>query len=645
MLAGALQQAAAAQAQDRPLQAEQFCLAALKADRDNFDALQLLGVVLAQQGRHEEALKPLARAVKARPDGAQSHRRLADALCALGRCDDAIASYRRAVAIDPDCADAYYGMALALERTHRRSEAWQACLQGIAGRRRALAREPGNFLDRYRLSREYATLDCMEEARACCKEALDINPDCTAARGAYPMYQLPAIFEDEREVAPAREAFARELAAFDAWLEARRPADGYAAFDDLRTFYLAYQELDNRELLSRFGDVCARTLARWRETRAFPARNAGTGATLRIGVALAHVKSSAVWDAIVKGWIEHLDRSRFELHLFKLDATHDEQTDLAAARAPIVDLSASNLYDAVSAVLAHGIDVLIYPEIGMNPKIAVLAGLRLAPVQAASWGHPETSGLPTIDYFLSAEGFEPPQAQRQYREKLVMLPGLGCCYQPPAVDVVAPDLDRLGIAPDRPLLLCPGTPFKYAPVFDWVLVEIARRIGRCQLVFFAYVRQRDSDKLRSRLDAVFDRAGLRFGDFAVYVPWQKPAQFQGLLERADLQLDTIGFSGFNTAMQSIARGLPVVTREGRFLRGRLASGILRRIGLDELVAADEQEYVGTAVKVALDAGYRRHLRRRIESSRDALWGDVAPVRALEEFCEGAVSRSRRKDDG
>jgi predicted O-linked N-acetylglucosamine transferase (SPINDLY family) len=78
-------------------------------------------------------------------------------------------------------------------------------------------------------------------------------------------------------------------------------------------------------------------------------------------------------------------------------------------------------------------------------------------------------------------------------------------------------------------------------------------------------------------------------------------------------------------------GLPIVTREGRFLRGRLASGILRRMGLPELVAQSQEAYVELAVRLARDAEYREHIRGRIVASRHVLFEDMAPIRALEDF--------------
>src|ERR1022692_1973193 len=116
----------------------------------------------------------------------------------------------------------------------------------------------------------------------------------------------------------------------------------------------------------------------------------------------------------------------------------------------------------------------------MDPMTVKLASLRLAPIQVTSWGHPETTGLPTIDYYLSAEYLEPPDAQNNYTEQLICLPHLGCHYHPAQVTSAAPDFASLGININVPLLLCPGTPFKYAPQHDHVLVEIARKLGSCQ---------------------------------------------------------------------------------------------------------------------------------------------------------------------
>jgi len=267
----------------------------------------------------------------------------------------------------------------------------------------------------------------------------------------------------------------------------------------------------------------------------------------------------------------------------------------------------------------------------MDPMTARLASLRLAPVQAASWGHPQTTGLPTIDHYLSAQDLEPEQAQLHYTERLVALPHLGCYFEPHATEAELPDFERWGIDPGVPLLICPGVPFKYAPQHDLMLAEIARQLGRCRFLFFRHWKRGLSDRLEARLRAAFAAARVDYDATVSFIPWQPRAAFYGWLQRADVYLDTVGFSGFNTALQAVECGLPIVTREGRFLRGRLASGILKRMGLDELVADSATAYVASAVRLVEDAGYSERIAARIEEARDALYRDPAPVRALEVF--------------
>jgi predicted O-linked N-acetylglucosamine transferase (SPINDLY family) len=248
-----------------------------------------------------------------------------------------------------------------------------------------------------------------------------------------------------------------------------------------------------------------------------------------------------------------------------------------------------------------------------------------------SWGHPETSGLSTIDYFLSAENFEPETGQDNYSERLVCLPGLANPYTARSSQGSTLVLGEWGIDTDRPILICPGTPFKYQPEFDHVFVDIARNLPSCQMIFFRLMPEEVSTKLRDRLSAVFAASGMNFEQNVRFLPTLKLDQFHALLRRADVMLDTIGFSGYNNAIQAIECSLPIVAREGRYLRGRLATGILRRLGMTELIAATEEDYVRLVVKVARDPSLRDDLRSRIVERREVLFEDMAPIRSLEEL--------------
>jgi predicted O-linked N-acetylglucosamine transferase (SPINDLY family) len=138
-----------------------------------------------------------------------------------------------------------------------------------------------------------------------------------------------------------------------------------------------------------------------------------------------------------------------------------------------------------------------------------------------------------------------------------------------------------------------------------------------------------NQRLKLRLRRAFREERLDFDKHVYLLPFLPRAQFFALMQQSALMLDTLEFSGFNTAMQGIEAGLPVLTREGNFLRGRLASGIMRRLDLPELVACSDEEFIEKTVRLTGDAAKRRGLAQEIERRRGVLFDDVAPIRALE----------------
>ena len=615
----------------RPAEAEAALRRAVAADTTDADAYYRLGNVLVHQDKLDDAMGFYRRAIELRPDFAEAWCRLGNVLTDRGQNDDAMRCLTRALAIRPDFIDALVGLGNVHSVEYRLETA-----EGYY--REAIALDPGIPLVYMNLGHVLKELGRLEDALDCYRKALELRPDFAQARWSATMCLIPVLREANDDLARSRARFAADLESLDRWFDATRAAEGHDAVGVQQPFWLAYQEQDNRELLERYGRLCARLMARWQDEQGLrPAQQPGKG-RVRVGIVSRHFRDHSVWNALVKGWFQWLDRERFVLAAFCLGPEQDTETHYARSRAERFEQGRASARQWVEAILEAQPDVLIYPEIGMDPMTVKLASLRLAPVQVASWGHPETTGLPTIDYYLSAEDLEPVGAQASYSERLIALPHLGCFVQSARVESAAIDLDAWGIEARTPLLLCPGTPFKYAPEHDSIFPEIARRLGRCRFVFFAHWARGLSEKLRQRLATAFSREGLDFDQFAVFIPWQQKPAFYELLRRADVFLDTIGFSGFNTALQAVECGLPIVTREGRFLRGRLASGILRRMGLPELVAQSEEAYVELAVRLARDAEYREHIRGRMVASRHVLFEDMAPIRALEDFL---LTTSRR----
>lgn len=569
------------------------CARALAVHAGNPGAHHMRGRLLLALGRAGDALRSLAQALTLAGDSVEVLRDHGSTLLSLGAYRPAAASLRRALALDPSQADVWANL---------------AAVSALEGRR--------------------------EEARRSYARTVAVNPDHAEARWKSAIAAIPIMAFGE-EVSGFRDVFARELRELDRWLRGRPQA--HEVVGCCTAFYLAYHEQNNRDLLALYGTICARLMADWREVQGVePGQGRGDG-VIRVGIASACIRAHSVWYALVKGWFEHIDRDRFELHTFSLGMQPDAETAWAAERSKSFLHGPRSARDWAEAIRRSHLDVLIYPEIGMDPMTVKLASLRLAPVQVTTWGHPETTGLPTIDHYLTSDDLEPPDAADAYVETLVRLPRLGCSYSAPSIRAVPPVLAHLGLSRDVPILLCPGVPFKYTPRFDRMIAEIARRVGPSQFVFFASPQDPAlSAAVEARVRAALRRDGLDDARHIRFIPWQPLEAFYGLMTESDVLLDTIGFSGFNTAMQAVECDLPIVAFEGRFLRGRFASAIMKRMGLGELVATSDGAYASIATRLVVDASYRQDIRRRMRQEKPALFNDVDVVRALERFLETAA---------
>lgn len=615
----------AAQATGELQQAEARYRSAVAQSPGDAAAHFMLGNTLAAQGRRHEAIECYRAALRLRREFPEASANLGTALKEEGRLEEAIPCYEDAIRLRPELMEAHFNLGLVFQERGEFGQA-MACYEAAVRLRPELPEL------QYSLGYLYANADRREEALVCFRNALTQDPEYAEARWGQALSQLLAVCGPGDDPTRGRAAFAAELDALERWFHGARIASGARAVGTVQPFRLAYQEEDNRDLMRRYGRLCTRLMSHWARQESIPPPvERRRGEPVRVAVVTRYFASHPVWNAIAKGWFEKLGRGRIVLDAYCLGPADNPEAEFAKAHASHFEQGANSLRQWVDAVRGRQPDVVIYPELGMDPMTLRLASLRLAKVQAVAWGHPETSGLPTIDYYLSAEDFEPSGAQAHYTERLVPLPHLGCYVEASNTAADEPDLQTWGLDASLPILLCPGTPFKYAPGHDAVLARIASRLRDCQLVFFTYRPQELSQRLRQRLEAAFRDAGLDPRAHLRFIPWLSPPAFHGLMRRADVYLDTIGFSGFNTAMQAVECGLPIVTREGRFMRGRFGSGILRRLGAPELVAASDEEYVALAAKLVLDRRFAADMRERIAARRATLFGDLAAVDALEGF--------------
>ncbi len=608
------------------------CRQALSLNPGLIAAQQSLSRILFETEQFEQAEPSYRREIELTPEHFGPYHQLGVVLNRMGRHAEAIELFKRAISLNPNSSASYSSLGAAYTDFDDASE--EILELARKNFEKAVAMEPGNSDLHYNLGRSYWRGARLDRAMASFDKAIEFNPDNVRARWARVMLWAPA-FSSKGADSPDRSGFGGELARFEDWW-VKSDTDGAIFVGELQPFFLTYQEDSNLTLLKQYGRTCAMAMERWLDRQKAPAFKRPIEKRIRLGIVSADIRLHSVWMALIKGWFLSLDSERFELVVFSLSDRTDPETSWARAKSDIFVGGPKTLSQWVATMREQNCEILLYPAVGLDPMALKLASLRLASVQINSWGHPDTSGLPTLDYYVSADCFEPVDAQGHYSERLVLLPHLGNRVQPLKIPSSDPGFAALNIDLERPILVCPGTPFKYQPAHDHIFADIARRAPNAQLVFFRPSGAALADLLRARITQVFEAAGLNVMDHVRFIRWLNFPEFHCLLRQADVMLDTIGFSGYNTAVQAMECGLPLVTREGRFLRGRLASGVLRRMDLQELIVQTKVDYVNLVVRLATDHDYRSHIRHQIEQRRSVLFDDQSAIGPFQDFLESVA---------
>jgi protein O-GlcNAc transferase len=592
-------------------------------------------VALQDAGLLDAAIAGFRRALALAPADPVPHNNLGSALHGAGRAGEAIPAFRRALELRPDYAEACNNLASALEAEARPDEA-------VALYRRALALKPAYAKARGNLASLLHTLGRQEEAEAVVEEGVARTPAHLPTRLHAAFTRLHILYRDMAERDRCRAAYRRDLEALAALPLPEEPpalAELAETIGASQPFYLAYQGGNDRDLQALYGDfVCRVTARRHPEFAPRPAMPpVEPGQPIRVGVLSGFFRHHSNWKIPIHGWLEDLDPARIALHGYYTQAVDGAEAARARALCRRFVDGRRTVPAWAAAIRADRLHVLLIPEIGMDPTTVRLAAMRLAPVQATSWGHPQTSGMPTIDDFLSSELMEPDDGDDHYTERLVRLPGLSFRPLPSPVVPAAVDRAELGVEADAVLFWCCQSLFKYLPRDDHVFAAIAARVPQARFVFLGYPVGTAVDRLfRARIAAAFAAAGLDAGRHCRFLGTLDPARFAGVTRLADVFLDAVGWSGCNSALEALEAGVPVVTLPGPLMRGRHSAAILRRAGLDELVARSMEDFVALAARLADDPEWRASLRPRIAAGCRAIAADRAPARGLQSYLLAAA---------
>lgn len=580
-----------------------------------------LGLAALLEEAREDALQAFSRAARQAPGDPDIRLSLALTLQTLQHPQAAALEYETVLALWPDNIQARHNLILCLIEAGQTDKATEILKSwppaGALAPERALA---GAALLQAQ-GRE-------EEALALWDGFLARHapPALLEARRAL---AIPAVLEDAGHAARIREGLERILRK-----DAPGPLLGGAPGELLSRppFHLAFHGYRDRDLLQGIAEFLQRHTS-LRDLAAPPPGMEGSfarrAASLRsprkrrVGFLSAHLANHTIMSYFFRPLMELARRLPHCVFLEPPQEDNVFRRDLAG-RAPLVTLP-RNLQAAQRAVLDLDLDILVHLDVGLDLFTWFLAFARLAPVQCALYGHPMTTGIPAVDVFLSPAPMEPGDAAACYSERLAALPCLLSGFLPPAPAVRA--------APDRreyTQYLCCQSLFKVHPDMDRLVLDILRRDPDARAAFFVSARPEETHALQTRLAAALG------GEYA-RVDWlaqRSEAAFMDALAGADAVLDTPHFSGGATSYKALGAGVPVVTMEGEFMRGRQTSGLYAHLDIEGLTAHGPDDYVRLALDLAHSPRTRRVFSEALLEKKDRLFDPGPSVEALEALLLG-----------
>lgn len=572
--------------QGRYIEAEQCYRQVLAFQPNHVGALQNLGVLAFQVGNNDAAVMLLRKAIEIAPKNPGLYCNIGDVYAALRQADLAIDAYQTAIRIDPELATAYNNIGIVYSRMGRVAESigmWQKALSlaqkpnahgrvlvGLGGGGTTMNQNEGTLLAAAaanNLGNAYLQQLELDKAVESHRRACELNPGYPNARSN--------LLRDYNHIDGLDPAFLRE--------EHRKWWDYHA-----------------------------------RDMKQLPHTNVrDPNRKLRLGFVSPDFREHSVTHFLLP-LFQNIDRSQFDLICYSGVQRPDEFTEmLAKCAADWRNSLTLRDHDLALLVNKDAIDILFDLSGHTSDNRLAIFGYKPAPVQITYLGYPMTTGSPMIDYRIGDPIVDPPGvSDGHYIEKLLRLPRTMWCYRPP-VQIPCEELP--------PIVRDPARPFTFGSFNN------SSKMSASTFRLWARVLQAVPDsRLIIKASAMNDEntCNLVLGRFeALGVPRERiasvPQQYHlekhfDYYSNVDLALDTVPYNGTTTTCEAMWMNVPVLVLAGNMHIARVGASLMTNVGLPQLVAQTEDQFVQIAARYANDipalTGLRKGLRARLQAS-------------------------------
>lgn len=283
-----------------------------------------------------------------------------------------------------------------------------------------------------------------------------------------------------------------------------------------------------------------------------------------------------------------------------------------------------NITKARNTIDSYQFDIIIYPDIGMKLYPYILSFSKLAPIQINTWGHSETSGVDTIDYFITSKYFHPSKKisngniQNEFSEKIVVFNSLSTYYLPPTIlfNINTKEFKTkkdFNFETKHKLYGCLQTSYKINPEFETCLLMILKKDPNAYILLSNAIPfcQSHLKRLKNKFGSYLSRIR--------WFPTLDKFHYMEIISLCDIILDPFPFGGCNTSFEAFDLNIPVVTLPSQYLSGNFTVGLYKKMGIIDTIAVSIEDYVNKCFEIVYNQKLRNKIVREIHCKKDTIF--------------------------
>ena len=297
------------------------------------------------------------------------------------------------------------------------------------------------------------------------------------------------------------------------------------------------------------------------------------------------------------------NKDKFEIYLYLDNAIEDENTnEFKILVKKFINVSSLEDIEAFNLIRSDNIDIMFdITGVTLSNRVSLFKN-RMAPKQISWLGYCNTSGLENMDYLIADKNLIYDEEKNYYSEKIIYMPNIWNCHS---------GLNSIRSFSDPPCLKEKNITFgsfnNFNKINDQVISvwsQILLKVKNSKLILKSSLKM---DK--SFLKKEFEKYGVI--DSIKFLEKRKLESHYNLYKNIDIALDTFPYNGVTTTFEALAMGVPVITMKGYNFNSRCGESIIKNLGVEDLIANNEDDYILKAQKIANNKDKILELRKNI----------------------------------